>query len=125
MPKHPKKSDHLQLLDSPKTTLVEVPLPLLGAFTNIENSFFDLCVDAGQQVLGAMMEQDREELCGPGGSATPIDVQGALGRRRAKSRWGGVASRLDVRESAAKRARRSSCRASSLLRTEIHSIAMP
>ena len=60
MPKHAKKSDHLQLVDLPKTTMVEIPLPLLGAFANIENSFFDLCIHAGQQVLGAMMEQDRE-----------------------------------------------------------------
>ena len=38
MPKHAKKSDHLQLLDPPKTTMVEVPLPLLGAFANIDHS---------------------------------------------------------------------------------------
>ena len=65
MAKHAKKSDHLQLVDLPKTTTVEIPLPLLGAFENIENSFFDLCVRAGRQVLGAMMEEDREVLCGP------------------------------------------------------------
>ncbi len=65
MTKHAKKSDHLQLVDLPKTTTVEIPLPLLGAFASIENSFFDLCIHAGRQVLDAMMEQDREELCGP------------------------------------------------------------
>jgi len=65
MTKHAKKSNHLQAVDLPKTMAVEIPLPLLGAFANIENSFFGLCVDAGQQVLGAMMEQDREDLCGP------------------------------------------------------------
>ncbi len=65
MAKHAKKSEHLQLVEGPKTTTVEIPLPLLGAFTNIERSFFDLCIDAGQQVLTAMMEQDREDLCGP------------------------------------------------------------
>ena len=48
MTKHAKKSDHLQLVDQPKTTTVEIPLPLLGAFANIKRSFFDLCVDAGQ-----------------------------------------------------------------------------
>ena len=58
MTKHAKKSDHLQLVDLPKTTMVEIPLPLLAAFGNIENSFFDLCFDAGSQVLTAMMEQD-------------------------------------------------------------------
>ncbi len=65
MKKHAKKSDHLQLVEVPKTTTVEIPLPLLGAFASIENSFFDLCVNAGRQVLDAMMEQDREDLCGP------------------------------------------------------------
>ncbi len=65
MAKHAKKSSHLQIVDLPKTATVEIPLPLLGAFANIERSFFDLCIDAGQQVLTAMMEQDREDLCGP------------------------------------------------------------
>ena len=64
MSKHAKKSDHLQLVDQ-STTFVEVPLPLLGAFASIEGAFFDLCVHSGRQVLDAMMEQDREELCGP------------------------------------------------------------
>ena len=48
MIKHAKKSHHLQLVDQPETTTVEIPLPLLGAFTNIGRSFFELCVDAGQ-----------------------------------------------------------------------------
>ena len=43
MTKHAKKSDYLQALDLPKTMAVEVPLPLLEAFANIENSFFELC----------------------------------------------------------------------------------
>ncbi len=65
MAKHAKKADHLQLVERPQTTTVEIPLPLLGALANIERSFFDLCIDAGQQVLATMMEQDREDLCGP------------------------------------------------------------
>ncbi len=65
MAKHAKKADHLQLVEQPQTTTVEIPLPLLGAFANIERSFFELCIDAGQQVLASMMEQDREDLCGP------------------------------------------------------------
>ena len=47
MTKHPKNSDHLQTDDLPKTTTVEIPLPLLGAFSNIENPFFGLHLDAG------------------------------------------------------------------------------
>ncbi len=40
MTTHAKKSDYLQLVDAPRTTMVEVPLPLLGALANIEQSFF-------------------------------------------------------------------------------------
>ena len=65
MTKHAKKSDHLQIVESLKTTAVEIPLPLLGALASTRNAFFELCVDAGRQVLNAMMEQDREALCGP------------------------------------------------------------
>ena len=65
MTQHAKKSDHLQLVDVPRTTIVEIPLPLLGALGKVEQSFFELCIDAGQQVLASMMEQDREDLCGP------------------------------------------------------------
>ena len=65
MTKHAKKSDYLQVIDLPQTTSVQIPLPLLGALGSVEKSFFELCIRAGQQVLGAMMEQDREELCGP------------------------------------------------------------
>jgi hypothetical protein len=38
MPKHAKKSDHLQIAESQKA-LVEVPLPLLGALTSTRNAF--------------------------------------------------------------------------------------
>ena len=89
MPKHAKKSDHLQLLDPPKTTLVEISLPLLGAFANIENSFFDLCIDAGQQVLGAMMEQDREDLCGARWKRDPNRRAGRAGTTKSEVTLGG------------------------------------
>jgi transposase-like protein len=65
MTKHAKNSNHLQAVDLPRTMAVEIPLPLLEAFGSIESSFFELCIDSGQQVLQAMMEQDREDLCGP------------------------------------------------------------
>jgi len=41
-----------------------MPLRLLGIFKGIEESFFGLCVEAGKQVLEAMMEEDRERVCG-------------------------------------------------------------
>jgi transposase-like protein len=87
--KHAKKSDHLQLVDPPKTTTVEIPLPLLGAFANIERSFFDLCIDAGQQVLASMMEQDREDLCGPRWKRDPDRKAGRAGTTRSEVSLGG------------------------------------
>jgi len=89
MAKHAKKSSHLQIVDLPKTTTVEIPLPLLGALADIENSFFDLCVGAGHQVLGAMMEQDREELCGPSWKRDPDRTAGRAGTTQSEVTLGG------------------------------------
>ncbi len=89
MAKHAKNSDHLQLVDAAKTTTVEIPLPLLGAFANIERSFFDLCIDAGQQVLASMMEQDREDLCGPRWKRDPDRKAGRTGTTPSEVTLGG------------------------------------
>jgi transposase-like protein len=89
MAKHAKKSSHLQIVDLPKTATVEIPLPLLGAFANIENSFFDLCIGAGRQVLGAMMEQDRAGLCGPRWKRDPDRAAGRAGTTRSEVTLGG------------------------------------
>jgi putative transposase len=70
---------------------VQMPLPLLDVLADMKTAFFGLCLRAGQQVFQTMMEQDREQLCGPknvpdpdrravrGGSA-PSEV--VLGGRR-------------------------------------------
>ena len=89
MAKHAKKSSHLQIVDLPKTTTVEIPLPLLGAFANIERSFFALCIDAGQQVLTAMMEQDREDFCGPAWKRDADRKAGRAGTTRSEVTLGG------------------------------------
>ena len=54
-----------EALASPSVATVQVPLPLLDVLADTRTAFFGLCLDAGQQVLRAMMEQDRERLCGP------------------------------------------------------------
>jgi transposase-like protein len=89
MTKHAKKSDHLQIIENPKTTGVEIPLPLLGALTSTRNAFFELCVDAGRQVLGAMMEQDREAFCGPRWKRDVERVAGRAGTTRSEVTLGG------------------------------------
>jgi putative transposase len=50
---------------SPPVATVQLPLPLLDVLQDTRTAFFGLCLDAGQQVLRTMMEQDREQLCGP------------------------------------------------------------
>jgi transposase-like protein len=44
---------------------VQIPLGMLESLEDVRDGFFALCVRAGRQVLTAMMEQDREVLCGP------------------------------------------------------------
>ena len=89
MTKHANNSDHLQMVERPQTTTVEIPLPILGAFANIENSFFELCFDAGSQALTAMMEQDREDLCGPRWKRDPDRRAGRAGTTQSEVTLGG------------------------------------
>ncbi len=55
MPKHSTKSKSAQGLTVAYTTHVAVPLPLLGVLEDVEHAFFGLCIDAGKQVLSAMI----------------------------------------------------------------------
>ena len=89
MKKNAKKSEHLQLIDELTTATVEIPVPILSAYASIERSFFDLCVNSGQQVLAAMMEQDREELCGPRWQRDPDRKAGRAGTTRSEVTLGG------------------------------------
>src|SRR5437867_2248125 len=46
---------------------VQLSLPMAGVLRDVRHAFFGLCVHAGKQVLAAMMEADRQALCGPKG----------------------------------------------------------
>jgi transposase-like protein len=50
---------------------VQVPLPLVEDLVAVRESFFELCIETGQQVLESMMEQDRVALCGARWSRDP------------------------------------------------------
>jgi len=52
-------------VESPPVATLQLPLPLLDVLADTRTAFFGLCLEAGQQVLHAMMEQDRAQLCGP------------------------------------------------------------
>ncbi len=71
MAKHASKFSALQVVEPPRAMSAQVPLPMLDVLANAHNAFFDLCVDVGQQVFSALMEQDREGLCGPKGQHDP------------------------------------------------------
>ncbi len=46
---------------------VQLSLPIEGVLQDVRHAFYGLCIQAGKQVLAAMMEADRVALCGPKG----------------------------------------------------------
>lgn len=65
MAESPTKSTNCQEPEKPSPITIEIPLPLLATLEDVDHAFLGLCIEAGQQVLQAMMEQDRTALCGP------------------------------------------------------------
>ena len=91
MAKHSTDSKSTQDLHIAHTAHVELPLPMLSALEDIDRAFFGVCIEAGKQVLGAMMEHDRTALCGlpwkpdekhPGRRAGSTESPVTLGGRR-------------------------------------------
>jgi putative transposase len=80
------------VLASAPVATVQLPLPLLDLLADTRTPFFGLCLDAGQQVLRTMMEQDRAQLCGPKHVPNPGAVPIAAGVRAARSRSAGAGS---------------------------------
>jgi len=50
---------------------VQLSLPMAEVLHDVKHAFFGLCVHTGQRVLAAMMEADRQALCGPKGRPQP------------------------------------------------------
>jgi transposase-like protein len=74
---------------------LQISLPLQGVLQDVKHAFVGLCVDAGRQVLAAMMEMDRQALCGPKG--VPDTARSAVrgGTTRSKVVLGG--QRIEVK----------------------------
>ena len=66
MAKHDRRKKSGQPPSSQPVT-IQVPLPVLGVINGVREAFHSLCITTGLQVLEAMMEADREALCGPKG----------------------------------------------------------
>jgi transposase-like protein len=49
----------------PAHITIQMPLPMATTFDAMKDEFFELCLEAGQRVLSAMMEADRTQRCGP------------------------------------------------------------
>ena len=105
MAKHDRRKTSGQPPSSQPVT-IQVPLPVLGVINGVREAFHGLCIATGLQVLEAMMEADREALCGPKGRhqverpawrGGSVDSQVTLGgrqvevpRRRVRSAEGEV-----------------------------------
>ena len=66
MAKHDRRKKSRQPPSSQPVT-IQVPLPVLGVINGVREALHRLCIATGLQVLEAMMEADREALCGPKG----------------------------------------------------------
>ena len=66
MAKHDRRKRSSQPPDS-RTASIQVPLPVLSVLNGAREAFHGLCITTGLQVLQAMMEGDRDDLCGPKG----------------------------------------------------------
>ena len=66
MAQHDRRETSGQAPDSRPVT-IQVPLPVLGVVHGVREALHGLCIATGLQVLEAMMEADREVLCGPKG----------------------------------------------------------
>ena len=53
------------------TAQVQLSLSMDGVLRDVQHAFYGLCVNAGKQVLAAMMEADRVALCGAKGVPDP------------------------------------------------------
>ncbi len=71
----------------PPLVSVQVPLPMLVSLEALRQSFLDLCIAAGQEVLTRAMEEDRTALCGP---------RGQHDRQRQAVRWGKSSSEVTL-----------------------------
>ena len=74
------------------TAPVQLSLNVQGVLRDVQHAFYGLCVNAGKQVLAAMMEADRVALCGAKNVPTFTAAPFAVARRAPASCWAASAS---------------------------------
>lgn len=77
----------LSEVENPQMVPVQVPLPMLAGLRAVRESFLDLCILAGQEVLNSALEQDRTDLAGP---------KGRHNSQRRAVRWGQAPSEVTL-----------------------------
>ena len=85
--KKSRTSGHLKEAPSAPTVSVQVPLPMLVSLEMARQSFLDVCISAGLEVLARGMEEDRTELCG---------AKGSHDSERKAVRWGKTSSEVTL-----------------------------
>ena len=65
MARNVRKPSRVQAASVAEPLRVEIPPQVTAVLAGTRSAFFGLCVEAGRQVLEAMMEHDRTMLCGP------------------------------------------------------------
>jgi len=68
---------------------IQIPLPLASALVNAKQGLLDLVVSTSLRVFEAMLEQDREALCGPKWKRMPERSATRAGRTRGEVTLGG------------------------------------
>ena len=85
--KKSRTSGHLKEAPQAPTVSVQVPLPMLLSLEMARQSFLDVCISAGLEVLARGMEEDRTALCG---------AKGAHDSGRQAVRWGKTSSEVTL-----------------------------
>ena len=86
--KKSRTSRHLKEAPKPPTVSVQVPLPMLLSLEMARQSFLDVCISAGLEVLARGMEEDRTTLCGA--------TKGKHNGERQALRWGKTSSEVTL-----------------------------
>lgn len=85
--KKTRTSSTLKKAPEPPVVSVQIPLPMLWSLELARQSFLDLCISAGQEVLARGMEEDRKALCG---------AKGEHDSQRRAVRWGNTPSEVTL-----------------------------
>jgi len=89
MSKSVTRSNRCEVVPAPVMATVQIPLPVAAILQDAKQGLLDLVVSTGLQVFEAMLEQDREALCGPKWKRAPERIATRAGRTRGEVTLGG------------------------------------